>query len=321
MGHPEKTWTKKKPKVEQANSKKRKLAIELDENDSDTSKRRKGIWASIKSRFWRGEEQDNTPAKSFTVATTGSAILDNAPLGNEVVLSSNAVVPARRDAPSPNGLVGSPASLKVNPAPSEPDACFWPRDLLPQMVKNARVVTYGYDSSTWKGWFVPQSQSQVYDHATKFLSVLERLRSEETGGNPTRPLIFVAHSLGGIVVKEVLRMSESRKSKTKAGERAIFENTQGVVFMGTPHLGSDFGQLGAYAANLAFAVGQNVNDGILNALAPKSEILRIANEAFSEFLKDDKIRATCFYETEGMPGPYTRGKLVSRYWDLLLLKT
>lgn len=59
----------------------------------------------------------------------------------------------------------------------------------------ARVMTYGYDSILAG----TQNTQNIEDLAT---SLLTSLRSLVTG-RTSRPIIFVAHSLGGLIVKQV----------------------------------------------------------------------------------------------------------------------
>lgn len=77
---------------------------------------------------------------------------------------------------------------------------FWPKDLLPKDLPNCRICTWGYnvdlnlirrDTST----------ATVFQHAKNLLSDLADARMSKA--EKTRPLIFVAHSLGGIFVKDV----------------------------------------------------------------------------------------------------------------------
>ena len=69
-----------------------------------------------------------------------------------------------------------------------------------------------------------------------------------------RPVVFVAHSLGGIVVKHALRAA------SESGN-AIYKNTRGVFFLATPHAGASI-------ANIAGKLGQLVpNVGNLVAKA------------------------------------------------------
>lgn len=88
---------------------------------------------------------------------------------------------------------------------------FWPKDLLAEDCDTARIMTWGYDSDVTKFFSGPVNQNTFYDHAKDLLADLNRHRSSGVGW-PTlfapkktvltvnqrgRPLIFVAHSLGG----------------------------------------------------------------------------------------------------------------------------
>jgi hypothetical protein len=77
---------------------------------------------------------------------------------------------------------------------------FWPLDLLPTDCTGARILTFGYDTQITKG-YAAADKSSIFSHGRDFL--IELGRDREVQG---RPLILVAHSLGGIVVKEVSYM-------------------------------------------------------------------------------------------------------------------
>jgi hypothetical protein len=51
-----------------------------------------------------------------------------------------------------------------------------------------------------------------------------------------RPLIFIVHSLGGLLVKQMLRHAQDFGTPRW---QAIVEQTRGIVFLSTPHSGSD----------------------------------------------------------------------------------
>jgi hypothetical protein len=77
----------------------------------------------------------------------------------------------------------------------------WLRDFLPQQLEDegipARVMSFGYDSRT----AFTKAVTDIDDVANM---LLDRVKGErESIEEKSRPLIYIAHSLGGIVVKKV----------------------------------------------------------------------------------------------------------------------
>ena len=75
---------------------------------------------------------------------------------------------------------------------------LWLRDFLPVHVPHqARVFSYGYDSST-------AFSRSVADIEVQAAMLLDRLQGKrKTNEEQSRPVVFIAHSLGGILVKKV----------------------------------------------------------------------------------------------------------------------
>jgi protein SERAC1 len=73
---------------------------------------------------------------------------------------------------------------------------FWPAEVLAKECSDIRVLSWGYDTVVTKG-YKAATKNSIFAHARNLLAALER----EQVAN--RPLVFVAHSLGGIIVKEV----------------------------------------------------------------------------------------------------------------------
>ena len=88
-----------------------------------------------------------------------------------------------------------PASKGLQKPASSPSEVFWPRDLLPGRFLNFRIFTWGYDVD------IDHPSATVFQHAANLLSDLCDVRTPSEA--ESRPLFFVAHSLGGIVVKDV----------------------------------------------------------------------------------------------------------------------
>ena len=73
------------------------------------------------------------------------------------------------------------------------DGTVWPRDLLPACMPEARVLCYEYNGSI-RG---ATSIAGTRDHARSLLQQLEDYREGRADGS--RPIIFIGHSLGGIM--------------------------------------------------------------------------------------------------------------------------
>lgn len=72
---------------------------------------------------------------------------------------------------------------------------MWLRDILPDDLPSARILTYGYDTRLAGS----HSNARILDYAKEFLDTVMDARCRD----PHRPIIFVGHSLGGLVIKEV----------------------------------------------------------------------------------------------------------------------
>lgn len=77
---------------------------------------------------------------------------------------------------------------------------FWPLNLLPQDIPDARIISWGYDANI-AHFLEPTSNLKVKDHARSLSNDLGELRKYLD--IIERPIIFVAHSLGGIIGAKV----------------------------------------------------------------------------------------------------------------------
>lgn len=171
---------------------------------------------------------------------------------------------------------------------------FWPKDLLPIQYPNARVLVYGYDSNVSKFMSGPTNENSIHSHGKDLLFSLAASRKLDSR------LILIAHSLGGIVVKEMLANSAS---STEDRLRNIVSSTEGVIFLGTPHRGShDFAKVGDVARRIISAFGMKTHEGMLKTLGLKTKDLERAQESFSSVWDRYKFSVKTFQEGLGLTG-------------------
>ncbi len=75
---------------------------------------------------------------------------------------------------------------------------LWLRDFLPADIPEARIMTFGYDSAV----AFSKSVAKIEDKALELLNHLSAKRSLAAHAGPSKPTVFICHSLGGIVVKK-----------------------------------------------------------------------------------------------------------------------
>ncbi|KAI0834641.1 hypothetical protein F5Y06DRAFT_278520 [Hypoxylon sp. FL0890] len=172
---------------------------------------------------------------------------------------------------------------------SQGDAC-WPRDFLKDDMENARGITWGYDANIANA-FSFASQESIFGHAEALLIDLSNWRK-----NITRPIIFICHSLGGLVVEKALVKSFMERDTPKILRLGlIHDNTLGVVFMGTPHRGSSVEETyGELAVKVAYGALRQPNRQLLQTLKRDSHILEDLRTSFMTASKD--LHIVCIRE-------------------------
>lgn len=111
------------------------------------------------------------------------------------------------------------------------DGVLWLCDLLPTDISNARVLSYSYDANTRSRECV--STQTMRRHAEGLVQALSRIRND----SPRRPIVFVAHALGGIILKWALVICHNQNLASKGKLRDILVSTHAILFFETPHSG------------------------------------------------------------------------------------
>lgn len=186
---------------------------------------------------------------------------------------------------------------EVPPAKPEHAPVFWPGDLLAvdKDLSNVRLLTFGYNSDVLR-IFGATGRNNISQHAKNLVG---DLLGEREG--TARPIIFVCHSLGGIIVKEALRLSSVAQFRPR--EQRLYQDTFGIVFLGTPHRGSSWASWGSLCSNLAKLALQSTTSTLLQQIQVDSAVLQIIAHNFSNMIRDD-IKIHSFREERGMSGLY-----------------
>ena len=197
--------------------------------------------------------------------------------------------PPRADIVFVHGLGGgSRQSWSRNRDP----ALFWPLEWLPfeAVIASARISTFGYDTH-----FASHSAKNNILNISDFAkSLLYGLRFATGAGERLldiggAPLIFVAHSMGGLVVKKAIILGQNDPNYTD-----IIRSVSATVFLSTPHRGTDYAETLNHllsACVFAFSPKQYIAE-----LRSNSATLLELNEQFRNLAPS--IEVVSFFETQ-----------------------
>jgi pimeloyl-ACP methyl ester carboxylesterase len=189
-----------------------------------------------------------------------------------------------------HGLTGDRERTWTHPDSLQP----WPREILPKLIPDARILTYGYDAYVL-GHRGPATRNRIGDHARDFLNELVGYRQQSK--SLARPLIFVVHSLGGILCKDALLLSRNAADSHLSD---VLSSTTAIAFMGTPHSGSTLARW-AKVPVISLGVLKSSSSCLLSALQTDNDVLHRIHNDFLEMIRarsnvDRGIEITCFYE-------------------------
>ncbi|KAH6635938.1 hypothetical protein F5144DRAFT_161070 [Chaetomium tenue] len=193
-----------------------------------------------------------------------------------------------------HGLTGNRDSTWTYPGHAEP----WPKTLLPKDLPDARLLTFGYDAYVVNNSVA--SNNRLNDHASNFMNDLCRGRA--SAGAQGRPIILVAHSLGGLVCKKAILRSRDNPDRRL---RDLFDSVRGIIFMGTPHKGSWMADWAKVPAG-ALGVVKSVNKSLLQILQTENQLLEDVQITFWEMMRQQReggreLEVVCFFEELGLP--------------------
>jgi hypothetical protein len=122
-----------------------------------------------------------------------------------------------------------------------------------------------------------------------------------------RPLIFIGHCFGGLVIQRALNLAKMQHDAYPS----VFDSSIGIVFLGTPHRGTQsFAKSSALLAAIAASsdLSPKLETGVLNSLASEDGGLLDVTDDFVNLCTKGSPMITCFFEQR----PSKLGKVVGR---------
>ena len=177
------------------------------------------------------------------------------------------------------------AGFDSGPLSGEEYSYCWPRDWLIEAEGHVRLLGCDFDSylSQWGNNCPTQNFKRTLDERSE--DVLEGLVKAGVG---SRPVIFVGHSMGGLIIKKMLLLAQFSADETL---RSLAENTKGVVFYSTPHEGSEIAKMNTVMKYIIFPSVE------VQELEMNNPALASLNECFKQFVDKFRTRVVSFGET------------------------
>ena len=161
----------------------------------------------------------------------------------------------------------------------------WIQEFLPTDFPDCRTIVVNHDSR-WDAYSPVQS---LRDYGQVILDSVASVRRDEEENS--RPLIFIGHSFGGILLKKALVIGKEANPGTR--QRQVADSTEGAIFFGTPHKGSNFALFGTLSSYFSYWRGSRTD--LLEFLTPSSKELEDLH--FSFLRAFDRVYMCNFFET------------------------
>ncbi|KAK8101908.1 hypothetical protein PG999_012282 [Apiospora kogelbergensis] len=269
----------------------------------------------------RGGEQDNnweSTDPSLNNGNNETSFRENQSMTGAISSPRGSISRQLHDAPgrSVEGLAADPLGLKVVHRPATERRVdiifvhglggssrmtwsfnrdlefFWPLKFLPHEsdIQDARISTFGYNSDFRPG--SGKTKVSILDFSKDLLYDLKYAQDELDSGTEElrmgeKPIIFVVHSMGGLLVKEAYLQGQNDPMY-----QDIVKAISSIVFLSTPHRGTHLAETLNRILQVSFLASPMQ---YISELAGGSQTLQKLNEQFRHVAP--KLRIASFYET------------------------
>ncbi|KAI9653966.1 MAG: hypothetical protein M1821_006827 [Bathelium mastoideum] len=189
---------------------------------------------------------------------------------------------------------------------------FWPQVYLQEDLPSVRILAFGYDADVVRksGY---TSFETLRGHGQALANDIAIFR--ENDGTDRCPIVFVAHSLGGLVCKQAVLICHTAPG---AAMTKLANSVQGLMFFGTPHCGSNKAAWADVLARMMNLI-KRTPFAVLKSLEPNSETLANLQLDFHNLLeqrKKQKRDIKIFCLNEELPSAHI-GKIVEDMSSIL----
>lgn len=170
-------------------------------------------------------------------------------------------------------------------------ANFWPKWLGDEDgLSSFRIFSFGYNANFQSA----ATNLNTIDFAKDLLFSMLSFSGQSRGGSEgflpigSRPIIFVAHSMGGLVVKKAYVLGKYDRQYSN-----LMAQVYGILFLATPHRGAQYAKiLNNILSTVPFGTASKA---YVAELGIQSSSLQDINEQFSKCCEE--LQLASFFET------------------------
>ncbi|KAJ0108485.1 hypothetical protein J7T55_002089 [Diaporthe amygdali] len=171
----------------------------------------------------------------------------------------------------------------ITPLNHVPDDEHKYEDELPQRLPGVRFLSYGYDTSLCDS----TSFQLIPDLA---ISLVQTVKAIGCSAPSAKPLLFLAHSLGGVVLKQALIILAGGGNQ----ERSVLAKIKGAIFFGVPSQGMSI-------PDIFEMLGDQPNVALVKDLSNLSDFLPRLDEQFGNISYLQRLQFFWAFETKVTP--------------------
>ncbi|EXA31288.1 hypothetical protein FOVG_17412 [Fusarium oxysporum f. sp. pisi HDV247] len=161
---------------------------------------------------------------------------------------------------------------------------MWLRDFLSKDLPCCRTMIYGYNSK-----LSSHGIDTIMDYGRELMEELKKIRNTEELRQ--RPLFFIAHSFGGILLAHCLVKAVQTNEEDHPTIATLHRATYGTLLFGIPHKGLVVDDIQKMLAGQ----GNHPRSALLQQIRDKSDLLAFQLADFKNLIRDRKI--VSFFET------------------------